>query len=150
MSMDRVFRRLREEQVEEEEAELRQQRLEAARRIIPLPVPDDIDYSGKHGLDSRYKDLLEQVHRDRQHKEEAARNGWRNRNVFRDEWFNDGCYFSEDGCVIYLKSGEPFCYFDDCTNTFHSYKDGRMIYYYDMWGERLWPMYRNGKQALPA
>jgi hypothetical protein len=68
---------------------------------------------------------------------------WRNPNIFSNSWFNDGCYFAEDGCTIFLKSGEPFCYFNEVYNTFHAYKDGfnvrrgDIIFYYDPWGETL-------------
>jgi hypothetical protein len=63
----------------------------------------------------------------------------RNRNIFRDEWFCDGSYFSDDGMTIHKADGEPFCYFVDVTSTFHSYATGKMLFYYDPCGENLFP-----------
>jgi len=66
----------------------------------------------------------------------------RNPNILRDEWFCDGCYFSEDGCVIYTKDGKPLAYFDETCNTFQSHATGKMTFYYDLAGEQLWPARR--------
>jgi hypothetical protein len=71
----------------------------------------------------------------------------RNRNCFSDSWFSDGAYFSENGMVIYKADGTPFCYLDDCTNTFHSYETGRMLFYYCPFGETLWPAKLPTKRA---
>jgi hypothetical protein len=36
-----------------------------------------------------------------------------NRNRFRNDWFSDGSYFSENGETIHTVDGTPLCYFDE-------------------------------------
>ena len=60
-----------------------------------------------------------------------------NPNRYTNDWFSDGCYFAEGGEVIHTADGRPLCYFDENTNTFHSHADGRIVFYYDTFGNQL-------------
>jgi hypothetical protein len=67
-------------------------------------------------------------------------NSWiKNPNKYDDAWFCDGSFFAEDGTIICNRNGEPYAYFSDLTHTFHSYKTGAMLFYYDVFRESLWP-----------
>jgi hypothetical protein len=91
------------------------------------------------------KQLAQREMENERRRKQETREGyrWRNPNIFSDSWFSDGSYFSEDGCTIFLKTGEPFCYYCEVTATFHAFKDGfnvragDVVYYYDPWGETL-------------
>jgi len=121
-------------QVRSDEDKLRN----AVLRGIKLDDEDDDEYRVSRCDLHRAKDLFT----DEWFSRRADQSEGRNPNIFRDEWFCDGCYFSEDGCVIYKADGKPFAYFNETCNTFQSDATGRMVFYYDLAGEQLWPARR--------
>jgi len=54
-----------------------------------------------------------------------------------DQQLLNGAYFSETGETMHATGGAPLLYLDDATGTYRRYRDGRTVYYFDLFGEHL-------------